>query len=121
MTLENRFYRIISNTREEGRTIYKVALLPDCDVYKGHFPGDPVCPGVCNIQTIKELVAKETGHEMTIRAIKRCRLTAIATPVKCDELDITIAITSNDNDSYAVQADIKDAHETYMVFMGTMD
>ncbi|MGN1248330.1 MAG: hypothetical protein ACI4UO_07050 [Paludibacteraceae bacterium] len=48
------YYHILSSdiTSEEG--MFRVALNADCEVYQGHFPGEPVCPGVCNIQMIKE-------------------------------------------------------------------
>ncbi len=120
MLLDNKFYRIVSEKRDGNNAVFKVAILPDCDVYQGHFPGDPVCPGVCNIETIKECVQRLLGHDVTMTAIKQCRLTAIATPTVCPEVDINIQTTPAANGYYTILADIKDNNQTYMEFKGTM-
>lgn len=97
-----------------------IRLLADCDVYRGHFPGDPVCPGVCNIETIKECAAMVIGRPLRIVTIKQCRLTAIATPTVCPELDIDIVATPDGTDTYKLQATMHTGDTTYMDFKGTV-
>ena len=81
MLLENKFYRVLSKEREsELSARFHLAILPECDVYDGHFPNEPVCPGVCNIETIKECCMLLCGESLRYSAIKQCRLTALATP-----------------------------------------
>ncbi|MGM9809608.1 MAG: hypothetical protein ACI30J_01905 [Paludibacteraceae bacterium] len=48
------YYHILSSDITSDEGMFRVALNADCEVYQGHFPGEPVCPGVCNIQMIKE-------------------------------------------------------------------
>ncbi len=48
--LENKFYRIINISNDFEFYLFEVELLQDCDVYEGHFPGEPIAPGVCNIR-----------------------------------------------------------------------
>ncbi len=48
------YYHILSSEITADAGVFRVALNADCEVYQGHFPGEPVCPGVCNIQMIKE-------------------------------------------------------------------
>ena len=119
MFLENRFYKILSEERQEASATYKVAILPDCNVYDGHFPGNPVCPGVCNIETIKECAMRLTGKDLRIRNIKQCRLTAIATPTVCPVVTITVNAVPKD-DAFLVTANIADDKQLYMDFKGTM-
>ena len=100
---------------------YTIAILPDCNVYDGHFPGDPVCPGVCNIETIKECAMMLLGKELRIKTIKQCRLTAIATPTVCPEVTIDLTATpADDNESYTIVASIADDKQSYMNFKGTL-
>ena len=121
MLLENKFYRILSEERGEGLSAkYRVAILPECNVYDGHFPGDPVCPGVCNIETIKECAILLTGEQLRYSIIKQCRLTALATPTVCPEVSIQVTL-SPAGDGYAIQATIADSRQTYMILKGQLD
>lgn len=127
MILADKYYRVLSVKAEEpdaegGRlnAVVRIALLPDCEVYRGHFPGKPVCPGVCNIETIKECLMLLTHETLYISAIKQCRLTAVATPATCPELDVTIA-ASPDGQAWTVTADISDEKKTYVAFKGRME
>ena len=120
MFLENKFYKILGEDRlSDGSATYNVAILPDCNVYEGHFPGDPVCPGVCNIETIKECASRLVGKALRINTIKQCRLTAIATPTVCPEVSITVSATPKD-DAFTVVATIADDKQSYMEFKGTL-
>jgi 3-hydroxyacyl-[acyl-carrier-protein] dehydratase len=121
MLLENKFYKVLSEERGEGLSAkYHVAILPECNVYDGHFPGDPVCPGVCNIETIKECAILLCGEQLRYSIIKQCRLTALATPTVCPEVDVQVTLTPA-GDSYSVQATIADAKQTYMILKGQLD
>ena len=47
MLLEN-FYKIIHiKEREDGKQAIEIELNPGHVLYQGHFPGQPVVPGVC--------------------------------------------------------------------------
>lgn len=121
MLLENKFYKVLSEERGEGLSAkYHVAILPECNVYDGHFPGDPVCPGVCNIETIKECAILLCGEQLRYSTIKQCRLTALATPTVCPEVDVQVTLTPA-GDSYSIQATIADAKQTYMILKGQLD
>ena len=118
MLLENKYYKVL-RAREncEGKAVFHVAILPDCNVYEGHFPGKPVCPGVCNIQTIKECASLLVGKELRIFSIKQCLLTAIATPTVCPEVDVEVEVKDVDG-KYSIVATISDEIRQYMTFKG---
>ncbi len=117
--LENKYYQIISVQSGELSATFHIAILPDCDVYRGHFPGNPVCPGVCNIETLRECVSKLLHKKVRISTIKQCRLTAVATPTTCSELDVKVEVTPV-GENYTVTASIFDGGKTYMEFKGDM-
>jgi len=118
MLLKDYFYKIRSEKRGEGlQAVYSVAILPDCAVYEGHFPGNPVCPGVCNIQTILECAMMLTGERLAVHTIKLCRLTAIATPEVCPLVDIAVEALPVEH-GYAVTAKIYDSRQTFMEMKG---
>ena len=118
MLLENNYYKVLRAREEgEGKAVYHIAILPDCNVYEGHFPGNPVCPGVCNIQTIKECASLLIGKEICISSIKQCLFTAIASPTVCPEVDVEVEVKEA-NGSYTIVASISDEKRQYLTFKG---
>jgi len=119
MLLENKYYRVIHVNGDGLNAIFHIALLPDCDIYRGHFPGNPVSPGVCNIETVRECAMLLTGKKLFISFIKQCRLMAVASPVICPEVDVVITASPTEA-GFTVQAKITDAKRVYMEYKGEM-
>ena len=116
MFLKDKFYKVTKEDVSGTSATYTLAILPDCSVYDGHFPGNPVCPGVCNMQTILECAMMLTGRTLHYNTIKQCRLTAIATPTVCPEVFVSVSV----DDSNTILAEIKDGKQTYMTLKGTV-
>lgn len=119
MLLENKYYQIKGQETNRNEGHFHIRLLPDCEIYKGHFPGHPVCPGVCQIETIKECAQLMTGKKLSVRSIRRCRFPAMATPSICPELDLFLKIVPEDR-NFQVTAQITDKTKNYVEFKGIM-
>lgn len=119
MLLENKYFKVESQKTDGDKTVFHIAILPDCDVYRGHFPGKPICPGVCNIETIKECASLLTGRRLVINTIKRCRFTVVATPAISPELSIEIRTTPIP-EGFSIEAVIYDEKQQYMDYKGEM-
>lgn len=120
MRLRDSYYKVWSAHYGGETALFHVELLPECDVYRGHFPGHPVCPGVCNMEMLKECMEEAVGVKMVIDTIKQCRMTSVASPDICSELDILMSIQSSGETRWAVQAKLYDAERTYMEYKGEM-
>lgn len=59
MKLINDFYQIISTEQCEGEYRCKVQMNPDHALYRVHFPGNPVTPGVCLVQMATEILEQK--------------------------------------------------------------
>lgn len=119
MLLKGKYYRLTNMHQESTQVLFHVELLSECDVYLGHFPGNPVCPGVCNIELIRECAETWIGSRLYINSIKQCRLTAIASPSICRELDVAISMEKIEG-GFNVTAKIHDANKVYMNYKGSM-
>lgn len=119
MLLENKYFKVESGRTADGTAHFHVRLLPDCDVYHGHFPGNPVSPGVCNIEMIRECFCLSIGAEPRIKTIDRSRLTAIASPTASPEMDVDMSWTKDDR-GWHLLATLKDDRQQYMDFKGTL-
>ena len=56
--LLNDLYTIESLTKKEDRIQVTVKLMSDHAIFKGHFPGQPVLPGVCMMEMIAEITGQ---------------------------------------------------------------
>lgn len=107
MILQNDYFRIDSCAEADGESLLRVTLLPDFCAYEGHFPGNPVSPGVCNIQMIRECAEILTGKRLFLGYIAQCRMSAVITPLTTPQLLIRIRISETDG-VYGVHATISD-------------
>ncbi len=120
MSLKNTYYKVVEVCPADQGTVFRVALLPECDIYRGHFPGHPVCPGACNIELIRECATQLVGKELFISAIKRCRFTAMLMPDTGALLDVTLNVTCRQDGSCAVKATIAGSDKTFVEYEGEM-
>lgn len=119
MRLKDSYYQIVRETVEGREGRFRIRLLPDNPVYRGHFPSNPVSPGVCNIRTIQECACRVAGERLFIATIKRCRLTALVSPAICPELDVEVRLSPADT-GFTVEARMTEAGVTYVEYTGEM-
>jgi len=83
MRLNGDFFRIESRLEglPQGQSGFNVILNPDHLVYKAHFPGQPVTPGVCILQMIQELLSEQMGIPLFIKKIKNVKFTRMISPL----------------------------------------
>jgi len=120
MTLLNDYYRIENRVADGGDTLFDIALLPNYCAYAGHFPGNPVAPGVCNIQMIKECAELLAGRSLFIVHIARCRFSAIITPLATPRLQLRINVMPVTDETYTISATLFDDTTTYIQFKGEL-
>lgn len=103
------YYTIEEQREGENATLFTVRLNPDCAVYQGHFPEQPVSPGVCNIQMLKELAEKLAGRELFMSNLSLCRLTTLITPHTHPVMQATVSL-----DGSKLRASLGNGEETYL-------
>ncbi|MEP7278535.1 MAG: 3-hydroxyacyl-ACP dehydratase, partial [Bacteroidota bacterium] len=65
--LAGSFYTIVSPVIEPENIRAILKINPDHAIFKGHFPGQPVVPGVCMMQIVKELMETGTGRRLRLQ------------------------------------------------------
>ncbi|MDB2606340.1 3-hydroxyacyl-ACP dehydratase [Zobellia sp.] len=84
----------VENFKKEDQTVHATVKLNAAhDVFKGHFPGNPVMPGVCMIQIIKELTEHATGKTLFLSVAVNVKFMAIINPEKNDIIQLTLLLT----------------------------
>ena len=108
------YYSIVSKTIDGLSGCFAVRLNSDCKVYEGHFPGEPVSPGVCNIEMLLECAALVIGFPLRARKISRCRLTTLITPLSHPELELHIDFKEKEPSLWVLNAEIGKGEDNYM-------
>lgn len=94
--LINDFFKIKDIQQGEKYSI-QIELNPKHKVYQGHFPGNPVAPGVCLTQMVKETVEHITGKKLTMVTGDNLKFTAVLNPEINQEVVMTLSIKTKEN------------------------
>jgi len=86
------FYKLNSLTVTENLATAKITINKDHDVFKGHFPGNPVTPGVCMMQIIKELTEQIVDKRLFMESSSNVKFMAIINPEKTPDLVLELDI-----------------------------
>ena len=98
------FYKILSEEKISDSK-YSITILVNekHDVFKGHFPGNPIMPGVCMIQIIKELTEKITESTLMIQTLSNVKFMALINPEATPELRLELDIVTTEDDLVKVK------------------
>lgn len=88
------YYHIISQQIEAQSATFIVTLEASCLVYEGHFPGNPIAPGACNIEMVRQCAGIAIGREIRITAIRMCKFMMLIRPGEPQQLIIQINWTA---------------------------
>lgn len=81
MKLINDFFFIEKTRRGDGAIECMVRLNPEHYIYKAHFPGTPVTPGVCIIQMATEILEDEYGKSLSLSEVAKARFKQVIVPI----------------------------------------
>lgn len=74
------FYTLINTTGEDGKFLTKIKINKDHEVYKGHFPGRPVTPGVILMHLFKEEAERITECKLQLIKGNNVKFIAVVDP-----------------------------------------
>ena len=96
MKLFNVFFELLSN--EQCDNIYRcqVKFNPDHRIYKAHFPGYPVTPGVCLMQMGEELLEQKYQKQLQLSVVKSIRFRKIVGPEDTPFFDFSNEVLKDD-------------------------
>ena len=100
MRLKDNLYTIETRQDEYGAgTSYLIKLNPECFIYKAHFPGKPITPGVCLVQIGKELMEDLSGQLLSLKRLKNAKFLSTVTPEESVEIKYEIVkLTEEDGE-----------------------
>jgi len=104
MNLKNDFYRIKNSCQTDAGTDFTIELNPEHFIYQSHFPNNPITPGVCIIQIIKELSEDILKRELFLKKLQMVKFINVINPIVNKEITFSVSVSSEDNVTHKVDA-----------------
>ena len=93
--LLNDFFSIkeLSFQNENLRAVIK--LNPTHAIFEGHFPGNPITPGVAQMQIVKEILEENYKKDLLLKRMSKCKFLQILNPKTHSEIEVIIEVLSS--------------------------
>lgn len=86
--LQNDFYTTTNLQYDESQLTATLHLNSQHEIYKGHFPNQPVVPGVCMVQIVKELAELTLAQSLMMSEAKQIKFLELIDPHQTKEMRV---------------------------------
>ena len=102
LELQSHLEDVITDDAGDVRGRY---ILPETFVgFEGHFPGNPVLPGIVTIQLVLELMAKQKAMPLRLCAISQAKFFHVISPE--DRVDVCCRLQEREDGNFRVNGDV---------------
>ena len=120
MVLQDNLFSIMSQAQEDGQPAFQVQIHKEWPIYKAHFPGHPITPGVCIVQMIQELLQVHLGREVSLCKAKNVKYLSIISPDEVNELSVCFSkIEVQEDGNLKVQAQVTSGETVFTKLSAT--
>lgn len=113
MRLIDDFFKVNNHTETDGKHEFAISLNADHFIFKAHFPGNPIVPGVCQMQIVKELMEIVAERQLEIKSVKNIKYLTVLSPNETCDLNIVLQKISIDGDAVKASATFLTEEKTY--------
>ncbi len=96
MKLINDLFEILGTSVSDTGFVKTIELNSSHIIYKGHFPGHPVTPGVIQLQIVHELLENHFSQRFKLIALPQCKFLKILNPNETSRISFKIEFTRID-------------------------
>jgi len=102
--LRDHFFVIKERTQTPEGWVYRISLDASHPIYQAHFPNNPVTPGVCIVQMVKEMASDCCSKTFFIRVIRNVKFLSVLNPLLNKEVFVRFTCNPNEKGWYVVSA-----------------
>ncbi|MEQ1552739.1 MAG: hypothetical protein ABL929_01105 [Ferruginibacter sp.] len=88
--LLNNFFEIKEIGTENFETAATIIINVQHQIFEGHFPQQPVVPGVCMMQMVKEILEQVLEKKANLISSAEMKFLAIINPVENNSIDVSL-------------------------------
>lgn len=105
---------------DSGRSTFRIVINPRHEIFRGHFPGNPVLPGACTIQIIKELAEEAKGKNILLSEAQSIKYLSFVNPELNRILDFDIHIKEKGTGLLSCNVSVHYEGTVFCSFKGTL-
>lgn len=113
MKLQNSLFTIVQRRQLDGVHSFDIRLNAEHVIYKAHFPGEPVTPGVCILQMAVEMVEKVVSLPLSLVGVKNVKFLRIISPVEVPEVCYSVQKVVVEDETVTAQVVVSSADGIY--------
>lgn len=110
--LDNLFILNSIDGTENGFTAI-LRCNPEHLIYQAHFPGNPITPGACLLQTAGELLQHKLGRPLFLKSSKNVKYLNVLIPAEDKEVRFTFSNLAESETECKAQVVIADEAQVY--------
>lgn len=114
MIFKDNFYSITAHSSEENDHLFQIHIDSKHAIFDGHFPGNPVTPGVVQLEIIKELLRELIQVPVQMETMSNCKFLAILNPETDAKVTVVLKLSEEDEQRWKVTASIQNEANTYL-------
>lgn len=120
MKLQDNLYRVIGSQIPQSPEVgvsyaFTIQLLPQSEIYRAHFPEDPITPGACLVCIVRELASIAFSRPLHITSVRNLKFLVPVRP------DISGEETSSVNNLVSISIKITSLNESLIGIQGTIN
>lgn len=118
MTASDNIFKVESIEHNDG--VIKAVLLINADspIFQGHFPGQPVIPGACMLQLVKDVLADTLGYAIQLKKGDNLKFVGMIEPETAGTVLLAISYKVIEN-SISANAKLSEGDRACFKFQGT--
>ena len=118
--LLNDFFTINDTESSASEIWAELVIKPDHKIFDGHFPNQPVVPGVCMMQMIKEIIEQVLGKATNLVQAAEMKFMAVINPQENNLIQATIKYAADESGVINIQASLYKDELVHFKFKGKL-
>ena len=114
MILKDNFYTINELEFVENKIQASIKIDSNHSIFEGHFPNNPITPGVLEMEIVKEIVFEGIQKTLKMSKMSNCKFLAILNPLNSSEVNVKIDVLEQENNRIRISAQILDQQTVYL-------
>jgi 3-hydroxyacyl-[acyl-carrier-protein] dehydratase len=99
-------FKIEEMQHDAGQIIVSLSINKDSGIFEGHFPGQPVVPGACMLQLVKDVLEEALHTPILLKKAGNIKFINMITPANNPTAKLTISYKTIDDGSISVNASL---------------